>query len=144
MSPLNYQQALLELNILPIPYFMQVKDLLTLSKFINGFYNCKYNLFIICKDHDDSALPTRSASLLLFRVRRPTTKIAAQNFWYQSTRLANLLYPNMDVTSYPGLKQPLLKYAWSFFKTFYNDNIICSWRLHCDCIRNCRNVIRQV
>ena len=51
---------------------------------------------------------TRSAASSLFQVQRPKLKLCEQNFWFRSTRLANLAPSYVDITDIGSLKKGLL------------------------------------
>ena len=115
------------LRILPLPMYVQLKNLLLLSKLILGRYEA-CNL--------DKPYFTEFSRANLFQLRRPRKATCEQNFMYQTCRLANVLKINLREGI--GLKQRLLKIFCSKFEQ-YNESDKCTWKLACDCtMNNCR------
>ena len=125
----SYKERLYFLNILPLPMFIQLSNLLLLSKLLNGKYEVE-------------SLQVPSYSILhrkiVFQIKRPKKKTAEDNFFYHTCRLANVV--NVDLRETDGLKKKLLRIFWTNFNSFDERNN-CTWRLACDCtLKNCRDI----
>ena len=127
----DYKDALKKLNILPIPYYLQLNDLLTLSKILSNVYDVSFeNNYAYRVPH----VTTRASTEVLFIETRPRLRIAEQSFWFRTLRLANRLPPTVDVHNLPGLKNRLLRLFWAHFDDRYSESNSCTWRMHCDCV----------
>ena len=138
---LNYRQALITFNVLPLPYYFQLLDLITFSKALNNYYDADLTEHFSQNFQNYS---TRSVTSNMFQCQRPWNKKSEQNFWFRAARLANLCPPSVDIRCIVGLKHRLLKWLWDIFNRSYQEHLTCTWRAHCDCRRNdCRNIIRS-
>ena len=129
----NYKERLLFLNLLPVSLYLQLRDLLMLSKLIAG-----------CFDFDSSArmsyrMNFRQNKLEFIVERSPRLSKVDTNFWCREPRLVNKLPTAIDFFNPIGLKGRLNSFLWCFFSEKYNQKVSCSWKLPCDCTMNgCR------
>ena len=133
-NEVSYKDCLIKLNILPIPYYLQLVDLLTLAKILNGTYNFD------CASKFLNTSPlyfTRSAGASLFQCARPMKEVAEQNFWFRARRLANLCPIKLNEF---GLKNKLLTWMWIVFVKSFSESNLCSWKTYCDCT-TCRLLV---
>ena len=136
----SYRDMLIQLNILPVPYFLQMMDLIMLSKFLNNRVDCDCPY----RYAPPTSANTRSTTRTQFQCVRPNKSIAEQNYWYRTLKLANQLPLDVDIPRLGGLKGRLLEWFWSYFHTNYNESSSCTWRVHCDCVlNNCRSLLRH-
>ena len=126
----DYKNSLTTLGILPLTMYIQINDILLLSKIIQGGY-----------DVSQLKVPDLSYSVrgeIMFQISRPKKAVVQQSFVYRTTRLVNLLKIDINCDK-QTLKAKLLKIFWHKFKSFDEQNP-CSWRVACDClINNCRD-----
>ena len=129
----NYscKEALCKLQLLPLTMYIQLNDILLLSKLMRGCYNV-----------EDLRLPEMITSVrgdLKFDIPRPNRAIIQQAFFYRTTRLVNILKLNITDCDPRSLKCQILQCFWKSFAKF-DENLSCSWRICCDCTRNnCRD-----
>ena len=101
----SYKENLKVLGILPLAMYVQLNNLLLLSKMILGRYEaCSLDI---------PYYPEFSRANL-FQVRRPRKAKCEQNFMYQTCRLAL----KIDLREEIVLKQRLLKIFWSKFEQY--------------------------
>ena len=122
-NDLPYYQRLISINMLFISLYMEVNDVLLLFKILNGKYDFKW----------DKYLTFSSGRHKLFDVKHVNYQKSRHNFWYRTSRLANILHASENVLDFNGLQKRLLKYYWNFFMNNYNELNSCSWRLLCLC-----------
>ena len=123
----NYKDKLKRLQILPLPTYIKLNNLLLLAKLILK----RYDTYMIDVPQyiDFSRHP-------MFQLKRPSKYRCEQNFFYQTCRLANAL--RIDLRNWSGLKGALLKVFWNKF-ALYDERNKCTWKLACDCAtNNCR------
>ena len=141
----NYKDALIKLNNLPVPYYLQMLDLLYLSKLMNGSHYFDFAAKAISYSPTQNLFNLRSIASSLFQVQRPKLKLCEQNFWFRSTRPANLAPSPVDITDIGSLKKGLLRWFWNYFTLYFDDDVTGTWKMHCDCVQyNCRKLIRNL
>ena len=124
----SYKDKLSSISILPLPMYIQINNLLLLSKMLSGRYETPMLKIPVYTDFSRYSL---------FQLKRPNRKILEEDFFFQTCRLADAL--RLDLRDQIGLKKKLLQLFWREFKNYDQGNK-CSWRLACDCTQNnCRN-----
>ena len=135
---MNYKDALKFLNILPLPFFIQLNDLLLYNKILTGRYDYDFSDVI-------SPLSTRSCRSASFQVTRPRRRQCEHNFLFRTARLISLAPPIIDVFNSDGFKSRCLKWMWRYFDQYFNPDNSCTWKLYCDCTRNnCRLISNRL
>ena len=132
---LTYKQRLAELDLLPIPYFMEMKEMVILSSIVTGKYDIDFeNLysFRICGRRG-----------LLFDLPRITKENQRYNFWYRCPYRYNRLHGKLSIFDSEGIKAKLLSIMWEKFRRSYNELDLCTSSFICIC-ENCRNSNRVV
>ena len=82
---LDYREALQTFNILPLPYYLQLFNLITFSKALNNFHDADFTEhFLTSSQHYSTRIVTSKT------FQRPWNKKCAQKFWFRTARLANL------------------------------------------------------
>ena len=110
-------------NILPQPMFMQLNDILLLSKLTE----------------DDSFLPMlkqnseKGRTNELFKLPKTRTGKARNDFFFRTNRLANLIEKYIEFNTEKGLKNRVLNFMCKFVNKRFDEKNICSWHLCCDC-----------
>ena len=107
VSSVPYKEVLKVLGILPLPKFIQLNNLLLLSKLILRRYEA-CNL--------DIPYYTGFLRANFFQLRRPRKAKCQQNFMYHTCRLANVL--KIDLSEGIGLKRRFLKIIRSKFEQY--------------------------
>ena len=125
---LAYKEKIAQLQILPLPMYIQINIILLFSKIGLGRHVDK---------HVNVPKLTETSRGVTFQLKLPKRLKADQNFFYQTCRLVNTL--KIDVRAYCGLKQLLLrKFRLKFGE--YNEVDKCTWKIGCDCAaNNCRS-----
>ena len=122
-----YTDKLSTLNLLPLSLYIELNDILTLSKVINNRFDFNWHPFVNFSSRRNN----------LFDLPYVSKEQLKGNFWYRTQRLANLLNNRIDFLNSNGLKARLLKTYWCYFNDVYNSSSSCTWRVLCLCA-NCR------
>ena len=122
----NYPESLKKCKILPLTLYLQLQDLLTMSKCLNGHYDYNFNDFICLRDSDRSL---RSNDYLRFDNKRPNKKVCRDSFFYRTGALVNRLPKTVNFKNPEGLKRRLLGYFWWYFNNKYNEIVSNTWRI---------------
>ena len=125
-----YENQLRLLNILPLPMYMQMNDVLTLS-------------MLTQEGRDDIEIPeinkVPGRSTELYTLRKVSLEKARNEFVFKNCRLANRIDNEINFMEPRGLKNRILNLMWKFVNKSFNTQNICTWQLCCDCHR-CRNL----
>ena len=125
----SYKDRLIEISLLPLPMYIQINNLLLLSKILSKNY-----------DVDMLNVPSYSCSSrgCMFQLERPKKKFLEDEFFYQTCRLANVI--KIDVRETSRLKKRILWLFWRKFEKDYEQMNKCTRRIACDCTMNdCRS-----
>ena len=134
-STRSYVEKLRLLNLLPLPIFLQLNDLLFLTK--------------ICPDEDNelkSILPhnlSKAENSMrrkeIFSLKKTRTEKRRSEFIFQTCRLANKIDDKIKFHEAKNLKARLIKLMWEFVEKKFSSSNVCTWQLCCDC-QKCRNL----
>ena len=124
-----YVNQLRALNVLPLPLYLQLTDLLLLSS-LDG----RTDVFPHLSQCPQTNLRTKD----VFKSAKIRTENARGEFTIRTSRIANRIDKHVDFTNKTGLKNQILQLMWNFMVEKYNENNICTWQLACDC-NQCRN-----
>ena len=130
VSQKSYSQALWYLNVLPIPYFQVLKDLLTLSSIMIGNFDCQISDFV--KINPSS----REGPFILPSIRY---ELQRSNYWYRACHRADLIWNIPE-----GLKGRILNLMCIYFSNFFNDHSTCIWTFPCFNFCRLRNPISEL
>ena len=122
----SYREMLIKLNLLPLNLYMQLLELLLLSRICLGEYNT---------DLTSAFLLTERRGKQYFTLPAIANEKQRQSFLYRTPNLANKIIPYTDIFS-TNAKPEILKLFWSYFKVNFNEQVPCTWRI-CDC-GNCK------
>ena len=125
-----YENQLRLLNILPLPMYIQMNDLLTLSKLTQEGRD-DIEIHEINKD--------RGRSTEIYTLRKVGLEKARNEFVFKNCRLAIWIDNEINFMEPRGLKNRLLNLMWKFNNKSFNTQNICTWQLCCNCHR-CRNL----
>ena len=126
-----YRILLSKLKILPITYYLEINDLLFLSKVVNGYYDTDWSSHYTLIT---PSRPTRHGPPQIFDVKRPRLAKTAERYFHRVPLLANNLL--IDITDAQGLKQKLIALYWHTFHTSYDELNPCTWTARCTCSRH--------
>ena len=122
----DYVTNLMQCNILPLTLYMQLLDLLFMSKMLNGYYKIDATEYFCLKEFDRA---TRLSEKPFFELPKIKKSIYQQEFWLRTCKLVNILPNSIDYSNHQGLKPRLLKHFWNYFMTNYRYNDISTWKL---------------
>ena len=121
----NYKTSLLSTNLLPIALYLQLSDLLTLSKFMKGQYNPTNENFVQLFSRNRE---TRYSTTMHFVVTLVRRALSETNFWIRCPKLVNRLPTSVDLFQPIGLKARLLRIFWNYFGNNYDPDVPHTWR----------------
>ena len=119
----SYKEALLLLNILPIPMYMQIIDILFMSKLNSNYYD--YYIQDLPNITTDGYLRQK----LFHFLQRPRNVKCENNYLYRTPRLIQNIPHCVNFLEPIGLKQRLLTWTWTQFHSKYDEMNTCSWKL---------------
>ena len=114
-------------NLLPIPLYLQLCDLLMLSKIVQGNYEVLDELILVV-GHSTTGQHTRQAGRKRFIVPDAPLKGTERNYFHRAPAAANHLPEHVDFFNPVGLKSKLLKYLWWYFSV-YQEADPRTWRI---------------
>ena len=115
-------------NLLPVPMFLQLLDLLHLSSICTGTYDYDYTSFINYCD-----IGKQRCHSDLFILKSLNYVKSRDSFFFRTQRVANNLPIDVNFTNPVGLKNRLLSLMHQKLKEKFDENNVCTWRLCCDC-----------
>ena len=121
----HYKTGLLTTNLLPISLYLQLSDLLTLSKFMNGQYDITNDNFVQLLSPNRE---TRYSTTMHFVVPLVRRALSETNFWIRCPKLVNRLPTSVDFFQPIGLKARLLRFFWNYFRNTYDPDVTHTWR----------------
>ena len=114
----KYTDQLRMLNVLPLPMFLQTKDLLLLSK--------------LCTDYKHHSIPLPTANNNLdrrlepFKLPKTRTEKRRGEFVLRTTRVANRIDHLVNFRIEQGLKQRITTLMWKFYSEKYSTLNLCT------------------
>ena len=125
----NYKSRLLNLNLLPLMYWLELQDLMFLIKCIKDPPD-NFNIYDYISF---STSITRSATHHNLTHKYKRTSIGRHFYFNRIVRLWNTL-PDIDLTqSCTAIKSLILTHFWSHFKTNFNSDNYCTYHFLCPC-----------
>ena len=122
----DYKDRLIKLDLLPVPLYLQMLDILLILNICHGQYDFNLEGFLSLEQgprREDRIIPV---------VQTTKFENAQQEFFTRTCRLIRFL-PCLDITKTFGLKPKILRNFWNFFETKYNQNNLRTWRIACRC-----------
>ena len=107
----QYLTSLQLLNILPLPMYMQLNDLLTFSKF---FHEKPDGVEF------SELTESRGRSTELFNLRKVRLKKARSEFIFKTARTVNKTNSDFDFLKREGLKNRILNVMWIFVNKYFS------------------------
>ena len=123
---MNYKSRMAKLKLLPLSYYFELHDLLTLLTLLGGNYNINLPIKL-----NECAVRTRQNELIA--IDKTRTKKADENFWIRSSKLLNIIIKSANIEIKQIDKQYLTKVYWNYFENCYSEVNSCSWTLLCNC-----------
>ena len=127
----DYFTRLSTANLLPVPMFLQLLDLLHLSSICSGAYDCDYTPFINYRDTEKQRCHSD-----LFLLKSPNYCKSRDSFFFRTQRVVNNLPSDINFGNPVGLKNRLLSLMHQKLREKFNEDNICTWKICCDCT-NC-------
>ena len=115
-----------KLKLLPLSYYFELHDLLTLLTLLGGNYNINLTIQL-----NECVVNNRQNELIA--IDKPCTKRADGNCWIRSSKLLNIIIKSANIEIKQIDKQNLTKYYWNYFRNCYSEVNSCSWTLLCNC-----------
>ena len=115
-------------NLLPIPLYLQLCDLLMLSKIVQGNYEVLDELILVI-GHSATGQHTRQSGSRRFIVPDARLKGTERNYFHRAPAAANRLPEHVDFFNPVGLKSRLLKYLWWYYHSVYQEADPRTWRI---------------
>ena len=122
-SDLHYVARLKKLKNLPLRFYLEVLDVLLMSKILNGQNSIDWKNYIFLQ-------PNSRRPFRLMQTRYEKCKF---NFFFHTCRLLNKMREKIDFFNTDDLKRRTLKIYYEHFETHYNENHSCSWNILCLC-----------
>ena len=109
----DHHRCLISTNLLPLSLYLQLLDLMMLSKIINGGCDINYSRFVTVTNEPNSIYPTRLGLRTRFIIEKPRTR-NKQCFWYRARAIANRIATAVDFFNAVNLRARIIKYV-AFF-----------------------------
>ena len=119
----DYRAGLAQFELLPIPLYLQMLDILTSVKMCNSYFDYDFG----------DVFPVKR--LIPVCLKEPRTEVMQQGFFVRTCRLTSYI-SSIAVTKPLGIKTQILRFFWNFFESKYSENNLCSWCIGCRC-SNC-------
>ena len=108
-----YQTKCIECKLLPLALYMELLDLLLLSKLISGYYKVDCSSFICFRKEGYN---TRSAVRPTFYIPTIEKTLMPHDFWYRTCRIASNLHLSFELlNTTTTLKKRRLEDFWNYF-----------------------------
>ncbi len=126
----SYLEKLILPRILSLLMFLQLKDLLLLSK----LYHDKDGILPLMETYEHQYARLKSR---IFKFPKLRTEKFRENFYFRTAKVANNLPEEIDFFQPLGLKRRILSYMWKCLVMTFNERVVCRWIIFCDC-NDCR------
>ena len=120
-----YANSLRLLNILPLPMFVQMNDLLLFSSLTRG------NLANILNLHTKMTCSARRP--MNYQMKIPRTERSRSEFFFRNCQIVNKVNNCFDIGNGMGLKDRLLCDMWRHYNNQFDEDNSCTWLRVCDC-----------
>ena len=121
----SYFENMVSLRLLPLPMFLQINDLLLLSK----LYHDKENALPLIETYEHQYGRVKSR---LFKIPKLRTEKIRENFYFRTAKVANNLPEEIDFS-----KRRILPFMWDRLMLNFNEREVCTRTIFCDC-SDCR------
>ena len=114
----SYKDRLSHLQILPLTYFMEMKENILLSGIVTHKYDVNF---------DSNIVMEYGRNEIQFYLPQISCELLRDNFFYRACYRANVLSKLLNITDNENIKKKLLTQMWKKFVEQYQENNICSW-----------------
>ena len=122
-------KAQLRLKPLPLILFIQLNDLLLLSKLYKNVEKNKINLLIRLWNNRGQVTP---------KINKTQTMRGRTEFVYRTDGVVKRIHEKVDFNCEVGLNNRIIIPMWWHVEYRFFENNVCTWQLCCDC-GSCRN-----
>ena len=126
----SYFENMVSLRLLPLPMVLQLNGLLLLSK----LYHDKEKALPLIETYEHQYGRVKSR---LFKLPKLRTEKFRENFYFRTAKVANNLPEEIDFSQPLGLKRRILSFMWDRLMLNFNERVVCTWTIFCDC-SDCR------
>ena len=133
----SYFEKMVSLRLPPLPMFLQLNDLLLLSK----LYHDKENALPLIETYEHQYGRVKSRLIKLPKLK---TEKFRENFYFRTAKIANNLPEEIDFSQPLAqkmysvfLKRRILSFMWDRLMLNFNERVVCTWTILCDC-SDCR------
>ena len=135
---LSYLERLRKLNLLPISYWLEIKDLIFFFKCKQGLYDLDISSFVTFSSHRSSR--TRSSKDNLLQVNPCKTSLFRNSFFNRIVFLWNNLSPIIrNFSSVSSFKFQLHSHYSSQLDSSFDVNRMRTWKTYCSKSTKCRS-----
>ena len=117
------------LNVLSLTLFIQLNDLLLLSKLYMDIEEHKNNL---------PNQPWNNRGQVTLKLNKTQTEQRRTEFVYRTARVKDRIQEKVDFNREIGLKNRIINLMWWHVENRFSENNVFTWQLCCDCV-SCRN-----
>ena len=131
---LSYKERLLALNLLPLTFDREIKDLVFLYKGLFGYLNVNISKYVTFVSHGRTRLSNTSKYILQGQICKATT--FQSSYYNRIVKIWNIVCKNIcfDTVSSPSSFKRLLKHKYSsIVNSVYDVETACTWSLFRDC-----------
>ena len=131
---LSYKERLSALNLLPLSYDREIKDLVFLYKALFGYVNVDVSNFVSFVCHGRTRLSNSSKYILQSQICRTNT--FQSSYYNRVVKVWNIVCKDicLNTVSSPNTFKCLVKRRYSsIFVSIYDVNLSCTWSLFRDC-----------
>ena len=125
----DHRRVLISTNLLRLSLYLQLLDLMLLSKIVNGSCDINYSRFVTVANEPNSIYPTRLGLRTRFIFEKSRTRKEKQCFSYSAPATANRIATAVDFCHAVNLKARIIKYMWHYFLYRYQECDSNSWRV---------------
>ena len=122
----TYKETLIALKLLPLSMYVELHDLLLLLSLLDNKFDIKVNF-----EYEDFNSPKQSARGEL-KMAKNCLRKTDENFLQKAKLLYNIFSKVLSDSTQLSSKK-LSDIYWNFFKTNYDFNNKCTWRILCKC-----------
>ena len=124
----DHRRGLISTNRLPLSLYLQLLDLVMLSKSINNGCDINYSRFVTVTN-EPKAFTLRALACELGSLSRNHVPEKKNCFWYRAPATANRIATAVDFFNAVNLKARIIKYMWHYFLYRYQECDSDSWRV---------------
>ena len=125
----DYKTSLIKLGIYPLPYHIEISNLLFFHKLFQDKYDLNPFDFV---DINDPSVSLRSVDIYSFKLKKRKYEKTKSFYFDRIPRLLNFM--KLDVRlSFPRYKREVMKFYDTKLRQTFEENIPCTWYGKCCC-----------